>query len=79
MLLFHWVPHEMENTTIEKPIRHPRKQFPYLPYVKNIDPNAHIQVLKSTTKTNGEIKDEDITNMFLFMLRDIILKWGQNK
>ncbi len=68
----------MENTAIKKPKKHPKKQLPYLPYVKNINPNAHIQVFKSTTKTNGEIEDEDIVNMFLFMLRDIILKWGQN-
>jgi hypothetical protein len=78
MLLFHWVQDEMESTAIEKPKKHPRKQLPYLPYVKNIDPNAHIQMFKSTTKTDGEIEDEDIANMFLFTLRDIIFKWGQN-
>jgi hypothetical protein len=50
----------------------------YPNYVKNIDPNAHIRILKKTIKINGEIIEDDIINLFSFTLRDNIFEWGEN-
>ncbi len=50
----------------------------YPTYVKNIDPNAHIRVFKKVIKTNGEIRELDIINLFGFTLKDSISKWGEN-
>ncbi len=47
----------------KRPLNHPK-------YKKNIDSNAHVQVFKVATKANGEMIDEEIANLFNFMLRD---------
>ncbi len=46
--------------------------------MKDIDPNAHIRVLKKTMKVNGETMEANITNLFGFILRENILEWGEN-
>jgi len=40
--------------------------------VKDFDPNAHVKVFKVAIKTNGEIKNAKIVNIFNFTLKDII-------
>jgi hypothetical protein len=56
----------------------PYMKLQYPTYVKNIDPNAHIRVFKKVIKTNGEIRELDIINLFGFTLKDSISKWGEN-
>jgi hypothetical protein len=47
-------------------------------YVKDIDPDAHIIVFKKAIKTNGEMVEVDIMNMFGFTFKDSISEWGEN-
>jgi hypothetical protein len=35
-------------------------------------------MFKKATKTNGEIMEVDVINLFGFTLRDSISKWGKN-
>jgi hypothetical protein len=42
----------------------------HLKYIKNFDLDAHVQVFKVAIKANGETIDEEIVNLFNFMLRD---------
>jgi hypothetical protein len=44
-------------------------------YVKDIDPDAHIKVFKSEKKTNGEMVEANIINLFGFTLINSISKW----
>jgi len=46
--------------------------------VKDIDPDAHIKVLKIYIKVNGEIMEANIANLFGFILQNNILEWGGN-
>ncbi len=46
--------------------------------MKDNDPNVHIKVFKKVIKTNGEIVEADIINLFGFTLQNNILKWGEN-
>ncbi len=39
-------------------------------YKKNFDLDAHVRVFKVAMKANGEMIDEEIANLFNFMLRD---------
>jgi hypothetical protein len=48
----------------------------YPTYVKDIDFDVHIRVFKKTIKTNGEIMEANIINMFGFTQRDNIFEWG---
>jgi hypothetical protein len=56
----------------------PYKKLQYPTYVKDIDSDAHIKVLKKVIKANGEIVKFDIINLFGFTFRDNIFKWGKN-
>jgi hypothetical protein len=56
----------------------PYKKLQYPTYIKDINPNAHIKVLKKAIKANGEIVESDIINLFGFTLRDSIFEWGEN-
>jgi hypothetical protein len=42
----------------------------YPPYKKNFDPDVHVRVFKVIIKTNGEMIDVEITNLFNFTMRD---------
>jgi hypothetical protein len=46
-----------------------------LEYVKDFDPNAHV---KAVIKTNNEIDDAKIVNLFSFTLRNIVFDWCNN-
>jgi hypothetical protein len=66
-----------------QPILKPTTKLPYmklqyLTYIKDIDPDAHIKLLKNALKTNGEIMEADIINLFGFTLMDSIIEWGEN-
>jgi len=50
----------------------------YLGYVKDSNPNVHVIVSKATIRANGEIKDEEIVNLFSFTLKDIMFNWCNN-
>ncbi len=51
----------IRNVTLTKARRqHVRKQLPYPPYVKNMNPYTHVWMFKIVIKANGEIKNEDI-------------------
>jgi hypothetical protein len=64
---------------VPKPItKLPYKKLQYPTYVKNIDPNVHIKVLKKAIKANGETMEVDIINLFGFTLKDNISKRGEN-
>ncbi len=56
----------------------PYKKLQYPTYVKDIDPDAHIKVFKKAIKTNGEMVEVDIINLFGFTLKDNISKWREN-
>jgi hypothetical protein len=45
--------------------------------VKDIDLDVHIGVLKKTIKANGENVEVNIINLFGFILKDNISKWGE--
>jgi hypothetical protein len=40
--------------------------------------DAHIKVLKKAIKASDEIMEANIINLFGFILRDSISKWGEN-
>jgi hypothetical protein len=42
----------------------------YLEYKKNNNLDVDVWVFKATIKVNGETIDEEITNLFNFMLKD---------
>jgi len=50
----------------------------YLGYVKDSNPNVHVIVSKAAIRANGEIKDEEIVNLFSFTLKDIMFNWCNN-
>ncbi len=51
-----------------RPLNHPK-------YKKNFDSNVHVRVFKVAIKANGETIDEEIANLFNFMLRDNASNW----
>jgi hypothetical protein len=54
------------------PNRPYHKPFNYFEYVKAFDPNVHVRIFKSTIRTNGEIEDAKIVNLFNFTLKDTV-------
>jgi hypothetical protein len=56
----------------------PYWKLQYPTYVKNTNPNVHIRIFKKAIKTNGEIMEANIINLFSFTLWDNILEWGEN-
>ncbi len=42
----------------------------YLEYVKNFDLDAHVRVFKAAIRTNSEINDVEIVNLFIFTFRN---------
>ncbi len=46
--------------------------------MKDFDPNVHVKVFKVAIKTNGEIKNAKIGNIFSFTLKDTISNWCNN-
>jgi hypothetical protein len=68
---------------IVQPILEPTTKLPYMKlqyptYVKDTDLDVHIRVFKKAIKTNGEIVEVDIINLFGFTLKDNIFEWGEN-
>jgi hypothetical protein len=66
-----------------QPIPKPATKLPYMKlqyptYVKNIDLDVHIKVLKKTIKANGETMKANIVNLFGFTFRYSIFEWGEN-
>ncbi len=55
----------------------PYWKLQYLTYVKDINPNVHIKVIKKVIRANGEIVEANIINLFGFILQDI-LEWGES-
>ncbi len=53
------------------------RKLQYPTYVKDVDLHAHIRVFEKTIKANGEIMEIGI-NLFGFILKDNISKWGEN-
>ncbi len=47
-----------------------KRPLNYLKYKKDFDSNVCVQVFKAVMKVNGETMNEEITNLFTFMLRD---------
>jgi hypothetical protein len=43
--------------------------FNYPKYVKDFDPNDHVKVFKVSIKTNSEINDAKIINLFSFTFK----------
>lgn len=50
-----------------KPYNRP---FKYLEYKKDFNLDAHVWIFKTIFKINGEMVDEEITNIFNFTLRN---------
>ncbi len=58
-----------------KPYNRP---FNYLEYKNDSDLDVHVWIFKAVFKTNGEMVDEEITNLFNFTLRNNALDWCNN-
>jgi UDP-N-acetyl-D-mannosaminuronate dehydrogenase len=54
----------------------PYKKLQYPTYENDIDPNAHIKVLKKAIKDNGETMEVDVINMFGFTFKNNIYEWN---
>jgi hypothetical protein len=54
------------------PNRPYRRPHNYLRYVKDSDPNAHVKVFNIAIRTNGELEDVEIVNLFSFTFKDIV-------
>ncbi len=54
----------------------PYKKLQYPTNVKDLDPNAHIKVLKKAIKDNGETMEVDIINMFGFTFKNSLFEWN---
>ncbi len=52
----------------------PYKKLQYPIYIKDINPNVHIKIFKKAIKTNGEIVEVDIINLFGFTFKDNIFE-----
>ncbi len=50
----------------------------YLEYVKDSDPNAHVTVFNVAIKSNGEIEDAKMVNLFSFTFKDIVFDCCNN-
>jgi hypothetical protein len=66
-----------------QPISEPITRLPYMKlqyptYVKDINLDAHIKVFKKAIKTNGEIMEVDISNLFGFTLTIISMNGEKN-
>jgi hypothetical protein len=61
-----WYPLLTTQPILELTSKLPYRKFQYPTYVKDIDLDAHIRVLKKTMKANGEIVETNIINMFGF-------------
>ncbi len=55
-----------------------QKSLAYPIYNVGTKPNAHIWVFQKVIQANGEGNDLNISNLFCFTLRDVILEWGEN-
>ncbi len=51
--------------------------IPYPIYNAGTDLDAHVQVFQKAIQANGERNDLDILNLFCFILKDAISKWGE--
>ncbi len=49
----------------------PHQKFQYPTYVKDIDRDAHIRVLKKTIKVHGETMEAIVTNLFISFYESI--------
>jgi hypothetical protein len=56
----------------------PYQKLQYPTYVKDINLDVHIKIFKKIIKTNGEIVEANIINLFGFVLQYNILEWGKN-
>ncbi len=56
----------------------PYKKLQYQTYVKDTNSDVHIRVFKKAIKASGETMENNIINMFGFILRDNIYKWGKD-
>jgi hypothetical protein len=73
-----WYQQHVVQPIPKSTIKLPYKKLQYPTYVKDIDPYAHIKLFKKAIRTNSEIVEVDIINLFGFTLRDNISKGGEN-
>jgi hypothetical protein len=52
------------------------KKLQYPTDVKDLDPNAHIKILKKAIKDNGETMEVDLINMFGFIFKNSLFEWN---
>lgn len=68
-----WTILVIRNLTSTKVTRqHTKKYLPCPPYVKDKDLYARVWVLITIIQVNGEMKNEDIVNLFIFNLHETI-------
>jgi len=73
-----WYQQHVVQPIQEPTIKLPYRKLQYPTYVKDIDPYVHIKLFKKAIKTNSEIMEAAIINLFGFTLRDNIFKGGEN-
>ncbi len=50
----------------------------YLEYVKDFWPKCYVRVFKVVIRTNGEIEDVEIVDLFSFTFKDTMSDWCNN-
>ena len=79
-----WYPLIATRFVIEETYKLSYRKLQYPNYIKDINPNVHmIRIFKKDIfKTNGEIVELDIINLFGFTFKDVIkdniLEWNEN-
>ncbi len=76
MFLPRWYP--LVTIRSEPTSKLPYQKLKYPTYMKDISLNVHIRVFKKAIKANKETLEANIINLFGFILRDNISKWGEN-
>jgi hypothetical protein len=73
-----WYQPPIVQLVLKPTIKLPYKKLQYLTYVKDTNLDAHIKMFKKAIKTNGEMVEVHVINLFGSILRDSISKWGEN-
>jgi hypothetical protein len=78
MFIPSWYQPLVVQPILEPTTKLPYKKLQYQTYVKDTNLDVHIRVFKKAIKANGETMETNIINLFSFILRDNISKWGKN-
>jgi hypothetical protein len=78
MFISPWYQPPVVQLVLELTTKLPYKKLQYPTYVKYTNLDVHIKVFKKAIKTNGEIIESNIINLFGFTIEDSVFEWGEN-